>query len=262
MSASPSENPCVNRFTELASAWETLSAGWSGVFRIVGGGVELLLVHFRENLDGLLAADAELRRATSDCLKIEQEQLSVVELSMYRETVKFYHELRSGDGSAADQDPMSRQVRVALADRLEDIAEMDALSGRSYLKPRLYPTQPENMPFVCYYPMGRRRTAGQNWYALPLEERAKLMEEHARRAREYRGRIQQVIGGSTGLDDWEWAVTLWSGDPKHFKSIITDLRYDLASSQYAEFGPFLVGKRLPPDDIPSFIAPRVEPSGS
>ena len=36
---------------------------------------------------------------------------------------------------------------------------------------RLFPTQPDDMPYVCFYPMSKRRAVGQNWYALSLEER-------------------------------------------------------------------------------------------
>jgi len=44
-------------------------------------------------------------------------------------------------------------------------------------------------------------------------------------------------------------VTLFSEDPHHFKSLVTEMRYDLASSLYAEFGPFWVGHRVEPGEI-------------
>ena len=34
------------------------------------------------------------------------------------------------------------------------------------------------------------------------------MAGHARVGRKYAGRVSQLITGSTGLDDWEWGVTL------------------------------------------------------
>jgi hydrogen peroxide-dependent heme synthase len=37
-------------------------------------------------------------------------------------------------------------------------------------------------------------------------------------------------------------VTLFAGDPLDFKKIVSDMRFDVASAEYAEFGPFYVGK--------------------
>jgi chlorite dismutase len=72
-----------------------------------------------------------------------------------------------------------------------------------YLKDRLYPVLPP-WPVVCFYPMSKRRGDAHNWYALPFEERKKLMLGHARIGRQWHGKILQLITGSTGLDDWEW----------------------------------------------------------
>jgi chlorite dismutase len=47
-----------------------------------------------------------------------------------------------------------------------------------------------------------------------------------------------------GLDDWEWAVTLFAPDPLHFKELVTDMRYDEVTSVYGEFGSFWVGHRI------------------
>jgi chlorite dismutase len=54
--------------------------------------------------------------------------------------------------------------------------------------------------------------------------------------------VQQVITGAIGFDAWEWGVTLFSADPLEFKKLVTEMRFDEASAEYAEFGSFYVGK--------------------
>jgi peroxiredoxin len=110
---------------------------------------------------------------------------------------------------------------------------------------RLYPTLPRKRA-ICFYPMSKRRDPGANWYALPFDERKRLMGGHARVGREYAGRVLQLITGSTGLDDWEWGVTLLADDPAALKEIVYDMRFDEVSAQYAEFGPFIMGLLLEP----------------
>jgi chlorite dismutase len=98
------------------------------------------------------------------------------------------------------------------------------------------------MPYVCFYPMSKRRDDGQNWYALDLDERSRLMYGHGLTGRRYAGRVQQIITGAIGLDAWEWGVTLFARDPLDFKKLVTDMRFDEVSAKYAEFGEFYVGK--------------------
>jgi hydrogen peroxide-dependent heme synthase len=107
---------------------------------------------------------------------------------------------------------------------------------------RLHPElPPEGKPAWCFYPMSKRRDPEQNWYALPYEERLALMHEHGASGRAFAGRILQVITGSTGLDDYEWGVTLFGRHPDDLKETVYTMRYDRASTLYAEFGPFYTG---------------------
>jgi hydrogen peroxide-dependent heme synthase len=119
---------------------------------------------------------------------------------------------------------------------------------KKYLQDRLYPNMPD-WPVLCFYPMTKRRNAGQNWYALPFEERKNLMLGHARIGRQYAGRVRQLITGSTGLDDAEWGVTLFAHDVFEIKSIVYEMRFDEVSAQYADFGEFYVGLQLPLDQL-------------
>jgi chlorite dismutase len=70
---------------------------------------------------------------------------------------------------------------------------------------------------------------------------------HGTTGRGYAGRVVQVISGAIGLDAWEWGVTLFAKDPLEFKKIVTDMRFDEVSAEYADFGEFFVGKRVEPE---------------
>jgi chlorite dismutase len=89
--------------------------------------------------------------------------------------------------------------------------------------------------------MSKRRSATYNWYALGFEERTALMLGHGAVGRTFRGRILQLITGSTGLDDFEWGVTLFGEHPDDLKACVYEMRFDPASAHYAEFGPFWTG---------------------
>ncbi|HEX4540047.1 MAG TPA: chlorite dismutase family protein [Acidimicrobiales bacterium] len=109
-------------------------------------------------------------------------------------------------------------------------------------RPRLYPQlPPEGKRAICFYPMSKRRNEGQNWYALPYQERESLMRGHGATGRTFAGRVLQLITGSTGIDDYEWGVTLFAVRPDDLKDVVYTMRFDEASAQYAEFGPFYTG---------------------
>ena len=71
------------------------------------------------------------------------------------------------------------------------------------------------------------------------------MEEHGMVGRRYAGKVQQIITGSIGFDDWEWGVDLFAPDPLVFKKLIYEMRFDQVSAVYALFGQFFVGMRVP-----------------
>lgn len=115
---------------------------------------------------------------------------------------------------------------------------------------RLYPElPPEGKPAFCFYPMSKRRNVGANWYELDYERRKELMYEHGASGRRFAGRVTQLITGSTGLDDYEWGVTLFCEHPDDVKEIVYTMRYDEASAQYGEFGPFFVGMVAAPEVV-------------
>lgn len=123
---------------------------------------------------------------------------------------------------------------------------------------RLYPQlPPEGKPAFCFYPMSKRRGEVDNWFTLDFDTRKELMYEHGASGRKFAGRVTQLITGSTGLDDYEWGVTLFCEHPDDVKEVVYTMRFDEASSKYAEFGPFYVGmvadpavalERITPED--------------
>jgi chlorite dismutase len=116
-----------------------------------------------------------------------------------------------------------------------------------YTEDRLYPQLPllEEWPVFCFYPMSKRRKTQQNWYALSLDLRKKLMHGHALVGRKYAGRVRQFITGSTGLDDQEWGVSLFAKTTSSIKEIVYEMRFDEVSVKYAEFGEFFIGIQMP-----------------
>ena len=97
--------------------------------------------------------------------------------------------------------------------------------------------------------MSKRRGEQDNWFRLPFEKRRELMYEHGTSGRAFSGRVLQVITASTGLDDFEWGVTLFCAHPDDLKDVVYTLRYDEASAVYAEFGPFYVGMVAPVEEL-------------
>ena len=119
---------------------------------------------------------------------------------------------------------------------------------------RLFPQlPPEGKPAFCFYPMSKRRNVGQNWFTLPYDERKALMMEHGASGRKFAGRVVQVITGSTGIDDFEWGVTLFCQHPDDVKEVVYTMRYDEASATYAEFGSFYVGMVASPVEVLSSL---------
>lgn len=65
--------------------------------------------------------------------------------------------------------------------------------------------------------------------------------EHGKSGRNFAGKVAQVISGSTGLDDFEWGVTLFAKSPDVIKDVVYTMRFDEGSALYGEFGAFYVG---------------------
>jgi chlorite dismutase len=123
-----------------------------------------------------------------------------------------------------------------------EVSEYAAGLPEEMIKARLYPVlPPKNMRAFCFYAMSKRRGDVHNWYALAYEERERLMRGHGAVGKEFRGRILQLITGSTGLDDFEWGVSLFGTHIDDLKECVYRMRFDGATTHYGEFGPFFTG---------------------
>jgi chlorite dismutase len=207
--------------------------GWSVAAAVTASSADLMIVHARATIEGLHAAQGALARsALFDALRLEYSFLSVTEAGLYHITAELAKETQDRGGEVGDD-----AYRESAATRAA--AEL----GTAHIRRRLFPPLPSDMPYVCFYPMSKRRDPGANWYQLSLDERSRLMLTHGATGRRYAGRVQQVISGAIGLDEWEWGVTLFGKDPLDFKKLVTDMRFDEVSATYATFGRFFVGYR-------------------
>ncbi len=134
---------------------------------------------------------------------------------------------------------------------LTEVSEYAAGMPQEMLDARLYPKlPPADKRAICFYPMSKRRgTPDQNWFTTPYDERKEMMYEHGASGRKFTGRILQLVTGSTGLDEYEWGVTLFGQRPDDLKETVYTMRYDKASAVYAEFGPFYTGVIAEPDEV-------------
>ena len=206
-------------------------AGQAALYSMLGHKGDLMLVHFRDSLDELNAAELQLNRLElQGFLEPVHSYLSIIELGLYDSSVKLFKQLT--DRGVA---PLSEEWNAEVQETME--------RQRQAMHTRLYPKIPGSR-YLCFYPMDRRRGEDKNWYTLPIEERQRQMEEHGIVGRRYAGKVQQIITGSIGFDDWEWGVDLFADDPLVFKKLIYEMRFDEVSAVYALFGSFYVGVRV------------------
>jgi hydrogen peroxide-dependent heme synthase len=232
-----------SHLTEEAAATGAPTDGSSILVHLLGHKGDLLLIHARRTFDELSQAQlAFAQTRLHDHLEPTMSYVSIVELGMYEMTAKI-HEQLTAQGLEAGSDAFE----VAFDDAME--------TQRGRVLNRLFPTLPARR-HVCFYPMNKRRGEAKNWYLVPFEERAQMMREHGHIGRGYSGRVTQIISGSIGLDDWEWGVDLFADDPLVFKKLIYEMRFDRASADYAEFGPFYVGLQFAPSRLADLLDGR------
>ena len=220
---------------------EKNSNGQTALYSLIGHKGDLMLVHFRNSFADLNQAELKLvGLRLSDYLEPASSYLSIIELGLYDSTLKIYKEL-------TDQgiQPHSDQWKVEIECKLNRHKEA--------MHPRLFPEIPPNR-YICFYPMNRMRGEDKNWYTLPIEERARQMNEHGLVGRRYAGEVKQIITGSIGFDDWEWGVDLFADDPLVFKKLIYEMRFDHVSAVYALFGQFFVGVRCPASSLEKLLS--------
>jgi chlorite dismutase len=211
---------------------ELEKSGQFAAYSMLGHKGDLMLVHFRDSFDDLNQAELTLDgTGLREFLEPVHSYVSVIELGLYDSSVKLFRQLAER-GVAALSDEWNKEV----ADTME--------RQKAAMRVRLFPKIPDSR-YLCFYPMDRKRDEDKNWYMLPIEERQRQMEEHGMVGRRYAGKVQQIITGSIGFDDWEWGVDLFAPEPLVFKKLIYEMRFDQVSAEYALFGQFFMGLRVP-----------------
>lgn len=216
----------IERFTSASEHNQVVGAS------ILGGRADLSLMCLSPDLDQL---DQVVKAINGDqAVEHLDSFVSFTETSEYMMTEERERERLEKAGES--------DIEGAIAAWHERMAE--------YRKHKLYPQVPQRR-FYCFYPMSKSRIPGANWYDLPYDERRRLMGGHAKTGRGHQGKVLQLITGATGLDDWEWGVTLLSDDPVAIKEIVYIMRFDEGSAKYGLFGPFWVGMMM---DLPDLYA--------
>ncbi|MFP5379871.1 MAG: hydrogen peroxide-dependent heme synthase [Vicinamibacteria bacterium] len=237
--------PLADELAQWLAQWTGAGADGSSIaVAMLGHKADLLLVHARRSFDALLQAQLDVARlGLATLLEATTSYVSVVELGMYDMTAKIHQQL-----SAQGHTPGDDAFAAAKAEIMRVQAER--------VGSRLFTAFPRRR-YVCFYPMDKRRGESKNWYRVPFEERTRMMREHGLIGRTYAGVVTQIISGSIGFDDWEWGVTLFAEDPLQFKKLIYEMRFDEASADYGEFGPFYVGMQFDASDVGTWLGGRV-----
>lgn len=193
--------------------------GSSALYAMIGHKADLMFLHLRPDVAQLGAIERAFSRTRlADFTLPSYSYVSVTELSLYEASAR---------GGSADPAELLKSA---------------------FVQRRLKPVIPE-MPYVCFYPMNKKRGEVNNWYTATYEERREMMKQHATTGRKYHDRITQMITGSMGLDDWEWGVTLFATEALAIKKLVYEMRFDEVTAKYAEFGPFQVGTRVHPGGL-------------
>ena len=225
---------------EAQTALAAMEGAGSALFSMFGHKGDLLFVHYRKDFEALNQAQLTLNQIElMDYMEPGVSYVSVIELGLYESTVKVYRELvsrgvepHSAEWNAAIEETMTRQ--------------------REAMRPRLFPQVPEGR-YLSFYPMDRKRGEQKNWYTLPIQERQRQMDLHGQIGRRYAGKVQQIISGSIGFDDWEWGVDLYSDDAVVFKKLIYEMRFDEVSGVFSNFGTFYLGLRCGSSELAALL---------
>ncbi len=232
---------------DAAEALATMQKGEAGTtvpVTMLGHKGDLMLIHLRRSFEELQAAQmAVARLGLSTFLEPTTSFVSIVELGMYEMTAQIHRRLGE-QGLKTGSDEFERAFDAEMEEQRQRV------SGRLWVE---VPARRH----VCFYPMNKRRGEAKNWYAEPVEDRARMMLEHGKIGRHYAGAVTQIISGAIGFDDWEWGVDLFADDPLVFKKLIYEMRFDEASALYAEFGPFYVGLQFSPSELPRYLEGEV-----
>jgi len=96
-----------------------------------------------------------------------------------------------------------------------------------------------DLPYVVIYPMTKKRS----WYALPLQERTRIMGAHFATGHKYPD-VRIHTGYSFGIDDNEFVVAFEAPDPRRFLALVAELRETESSAYTEKETPIFVGAAM------------------
>jgi chlorite dismutase len=99
---------------------------------------------------------------------------------------------------------------------------------------------PRGHPYLVVYPFVKIRP----WYALPVEDRQRAMDEHIRIGAEFAS-IQNHTTYSFGIDDQEFMTAFECEEPADFMHLMLTLRETEASAYTERDTPIFVGRHVP-----------------
>ncbi|MFB4163592.1 hydrogen peroxide-dependent heme synthase [Alteribacillus sp. JSM 102045] len=211
----------IHEFLNMLESWQNIEDNKEGshaLYSVVGQKADIIMMILRPTMQDLNEVETTFNKLRlADYTIPSYSYVSVVELGNY---------MPPKDGSDPLDNPEIRE--------------------------RIFPTLPK-WDHICFYPMDKKREGNDNWYSLPMKERRELMKAHGMTGRKYAGKIKQIISGSTGLDDWEWGVTLFAHEALQFKKLVYEMRFDEVSAKYGDFGQFFVGNILTPKKVEAFL---------
>jgi chlorite dismutase len=99
---------------------------------------------------------------------------------------------------------------------------------------------PRDSPYLVVYPFAKVRP----WYALPIEQRQRAMDEHMRIGAQF-ATIHNHTTYSFGIDDQEFMTAFECDEPADFMHLMLTLRESEASRYTERDTPIFVGQHVP-----------------
>ena len=240
--SSVSQERLAAQATQMLCGVQARSDADVALAQVIGHKADLMLTHYERAYEGLARAQREFDGCElREYLEPRESYVSVLELGLYEATGRIHAALEER-GLKRFSAEWNAAFDAMLAEQAAHPRNAGRLSARIPQK-----------PFVCFYPMDKKREGTDNWYMLPFAQRAALMLDHGKIGRSFHGLVTQVISGSIGYDDYEWGVDLYADDPLVFKKLIYEMRFDEASARYAAFGPFVSGVQFAPGDLGAYL---------
>jgi chlorite dismutase len=144
------------------------------------------------------------------------------------------------------QSTLTRVFSAGLGRYLDTPYSYLAMTRKSPYRAHRHPEMEErdrrswDLKYFVVYPMVKKRS----WYALPQEDRQKLMGEHFKIGHKY-PTVKINTAYSFGLDDPEFVLGFEMDDPGDFLQLVEDLR-TIPTSQYTESEtPIFTSVRMP-----------------